>query len=239
MKVFPLTPSAAVLEIGPQIVLESDTTLSAARNIGRGIVNYNAQSYILTLPIEGNEPGDVLVISTGTLQATQLVRRENTSGAPFTNLVTLTSGSKYTFRNSTGLKSGWELVPLDTHGHPITQVEGLQAALDEKAAAGNYLTPATLATDYFDRVGNATSRPPYAGQAPHQVVLSNDTRLIDARPVNWLFPAPVSPIIATGVSAPTPPEPGSMSYDGNYLYMVVPLGNQSLRWARMPMSINW
>lgn len=101
-------------------------------------------------------------------------------------------------------------------------------------------TPPDVETGYFDRATDAASRPPAQGQASHQVVLSNDSRLKDARSVDWLTPPPNSPIIPTGVGAPEPPAPGTMSYDGSHLYIVVPMpGGQSLRWARSPMSATW
>jgi hypothetical protein len=58
---------------------------------------------------------------------------------------------------------------------------------------------ANVATAYFDRATDANSRPPTQGQAQHQVVLSNDSRLIDPRRVAWVQP-PTSPFIP----APTP-----------------------------------
>jgi hypothetical protein len=51
---------------------------------------------------------------------------------------------------------------------------------------------AAVASGYFDRAGDAGSRTPAAGQAPYQVVLANDTRLIDPRRTAWVQP-PSSP----------------------------------------------
>lgn len=53
-------------------------------------------------------------------------------------------------------------------------------------------TPEDVATGYFDRPTDAASRPSVQGQAPYQVVLANDTRLIDPRRTAWVQP-PSSP----------------------------------------------
>jgi len=58
---------------------------------------------------------------------------------------------------------------------------------------------ADLPAAFFDRAGNAQTRPPTLGQTQHQVVLANDTRLFDARQVAWVQP-PVSPFFPV----PTP-----------------------------------
>lgn len=96
-------------------------------------------------------------------------------------------------------------------------------------------TPPDVATGYFDRAGDAINRGGNMGQAPYQVVLANDTRLTNARRTAWVTPAPASPTtIASGL------EPGAMSYDGSFLYTLVPMpGGQTMRWARTAMSTTW
>ena len=70
-----------------------------------------------------------------------------------------------------------EISALESHTHQTEQITDFAAA---------------LASGYFDRSGDAASRPPEQGQAPHQVVLSNDTRLTNARRTAWVTP-PTSP----------------------------------------------
>ncbi len=115
--------------------------------------------------------------------------------------------------------SAWQLDKAIWHEHRYSEL------LD---------TPPDVATGYFDRTGDATSRPPEQGQAPHQVVLANDTRLIDPRRVAWVT-KPASPSSVVSGS-----QPGTMAYDGSFLYILVPTpGSQSLRWARTPLSMTW
>ena len=117
-----------------------------------------------------------------------------------------------------------------------SDVQGLSDALAAKQNTGDYVTPTRVETDYFDRGGdNAATRPGTGGQKRYQVVLSNDTRLIDQRSIAWITPAPTSPTDNT-----TNPPLGSVSYDGNYLYVLVQTpGSQSRRWGRVPMPLNW
>jgi hypothetical protein len=117
-----------------------------------------------------------------------------------------------------------------------SDVQGLSDALAAKQNTGDYVTPTRIETDYFDRGGdNAATRPGTGGQKRYQVVLSNDTRLIDQRSIAWITPAPSSPTDNT-----TNPALGSVSYDGNYLYVLVQTpGSQSRRWGRVPMPLNW
>jgi hypothetical protein len=100
----------------------------------------------------------------------------------------------------------------------------------------DYVSTAEVETDYFDRGGdNAATRPGTGGQKRYQIVLSNDTRLTDARQMLWSSPPPTSPTNNTSGRAL-----GSMSYDGSYLYILVQeVGGQSARWARTPMAVNW
>ena len=95
-------------------------------------------------------------------------------------------------------------------------------------------TPPDVATGYFDRAGDAINRGGYMGQAPYQVVLANDTRLIDPRRTAFVS-APATPTtIANGL------QPGAQAYDGSYLYTLVPMpGGQTMRWARIAMSTTW
>ena len=118
-----------------------------------------------------------------------------------------------------------------------SDVQGLSDALAAKQNTGDYVTPARVETEYFDRGGdNAATRPGTQGQKRYQVVLSNDTRLIDQRSIAWITPAPTSPTNNTGSGIPT----GAVSYDGNYLYILVQTpGGQDRRWGRVPMPLNW
>lgn len=119
--------------------------------------------------------------------------------------------------------------------------------LSEQADAAKYLkgngtwsddpvTPSEVESDYFDRGGtDAATRPGTGGQKRYQIVLSNDTRLTDQRSIAWITPAPTSPTNNTA----NPPL-GSVSYDGNYLYVLVLVpGGQDRRWGRIPMPLNW
>jgi hypothetical protein len=118
-----------------------------------------------------------------------------------------------------------------------SDVQGLSDALAAKQNTGDYVTPTRVETDYFDRGGdNAATRSGTGGQKRYQVVLSNDTRLIDQRSIAWITPAPTSPTNNTGSGIPT----GAVSYDGNYLYILVQTpGGQDRRWGRVPMPLNW
>lgn len=96
-------------------------------------------------------------------------------------------------------------------------------------------------SSFFERSGNATSQNVGQGQSVHQLVLANDTRLTDARRVQW-FPAPATP-----GTVPNDAAAGSMAYDGSFLYLLVsysppdlPAGFPPLlRWARTPLSMTW
>jgi hypothetical protein len=79
----------------------------------------------------------------------------------------------------------------------VSGTEVTQAELAAKADLVSGKVPENqlpIPTGYFDRAGDATSRPPAQGQAQHQVVLSNDSRLFDPRQVAWVQP-PISPFI--------------------------------------------
>jgi hypothetical protein len=116
--------------------------------------------------------------------------------------------------------TAWELDKATWHQHAYSEILN---------------TPPDVATGYFDRAGDAGSRTPAAGQAPYQVVLANDTRLIDPRRTAWVTPAPASPTtIASGLQL------GAQAYDGSFLYTLVPMpGGQTMRWARIAMSTTW
>jgi hypothetical protein len=131
-----------------------------------------------------------------------------------------------------------------SHTHPISQVTGLSDALDSKQPTGNYVTRDQVQTggsSYFERSANAASQNVGQGQSIHQIVLNNDTRLTDARRVQW-FPAPATPGTVPNAAAA-----GSMAYDGSFLYLLVsysppdlPAGFPPLlRWARTPLSMTW
>jgi hypothetical protein len=139
--------------------------------------------------------------------------------------------------NAIGSAAGRFLRGDSTWTYPLVgEVTGLSDALAAKQNTGDYVTPTRVETDYFDRGGdNAATRPGTGGQKRYQVVLSNDTRLIDQRSIAWITPAPSSPTDNT-----TNPALGSVSYDGNYLYVLVQTpGSQSRRWGRVPMPLNW
>jgi hypothetical protein len=122
------------------------------------------------------------------------------------------------------------LVPLSEQTDAAKYLKGNGTWSDEP------VTPNEVESDYFDRGGNnADTRPGTGGQKRYQIVLSNDTRLADARQMLWSSPPPTSPTNNTSGRAL-----GSMSYDGSYLYILVQeVGGQSARWARTPMAVNW
>jgi hypothetical protein len=122
------------------------------------------------------------------------------------------------------------LVPLSEQTDAAKYLKGNGTWSDEP------VTPTEVEADYFDRGGdNAATRSGTGGQKRYQIVLSNDTRLTDARQMLWSSPPPTSPTNNTSGRAL-----GSMSYDGSYLYILVQeVGGQSARWARTPMAINW
>jgi hypothetical protein len=138
--------------------------------------------------------------------------------------------------NATGSDLGRFLRGDSTWTYPLVgEVTGLSDALAAKQNTGDYVTPTRIETDYFDRGGdNAATRSGTGGQKRYQIVLSNDTRLADARQMLWSSPPPTSPTNNTSGRAL-----GSMSYDGSYLYILVQeVGGQSARWARTPMAVN-
>ena len=140
--------------------------------------------------------------------------------------------------NAIGSAAGRFLRGDSTWTYPLVgEVTGLSDALAAKQNTGDYVTPTRVETEYFDRGGdNAATRPGTGGQKRYQVVLSNDTRLIDQRSIAWITPAPTSPTDNTGSGIPT----GAVSYDGNYLYVLVQTpGGQTRRWGRVPMPLNW
>jgi hypothetical protein len=139
--------------------------------------------------------------------------------------------------NAIGSAAGRFLRGDSTWTYPLVgEVTGLSDALAAKQNTGDYVTPTRIETDYFDRGGdNAATRSGTGGQKRYQIVLSNDTRLADARQMLWSSPPPTSPTNNTSGRAL-----GSMSYDGSYLYILVQeVGGQSARWARTPMAVNW
>lgn len=127
---------------------------------------------------------------------------------------------------------GSGLVPQATGGDAYKFLKGDGTWADTP----DYVTPSEIETDWFDRGGdNAATRPGTGGQKRYQIVLSNDTRLIDQRSIAWTTPAPTSPTNNT-----TNPPLGSVAYDGNYLYVLVLVpGGQEKRWGRVPMPLNW
>jgi hypothetical protein len=127
-----------------------------------------------------------------------------------------------------GSSSG--LVPASSPSDSAKYLKGNGTWSDEP------VTPTEVEADYFDRGGdNAATRSGTGGQKRYQIVLSNDTRLTDARQMLWASPPPTSPTNSTSGRAL-----GSMSYDGSYLYILVQeVGGQSVRWARAPMAVNW
>lgn len=140
--------------------------------------------------------------------------------------------------NAVGSAAGRFLRGDSTWTFPLVQeVTGLTDALAAKQNTGDYVTPSRVETDWFDRGGeNAATRPGTLGQKRYQIVLSNDTRLTDQRSIAWISPAPTSPTDNIGSGIPT----GAVSYDGNYLYVLVQTpGSQSRRWGRAPMPLNW
>lgn len=127
---------------------------------------------------------------------------------------------------------GSGLVPQATGGDAYKFLKGDGTWADTP----DYVTPSEIETDWFDRgADNAATRPGTGGQKRYQIVLSNDTRLIDQRSIAWTTPAPTSPTNNT-----TNPPLGSVAYDGNYLYVLVLVpGGQEKRWGRVPMPLNW
>jgi hypothetical protein len=112
----------------------------------------------------------------------------------------------------------------------------LQSALDSKQPTGNYVTRTDVqsgGSSYFERSADAASQNIGQGQSVHQLVLANDTRLADARRVQWFTAPPNFYTVPNGATA------GAMAYDGSFLYLLVPYGPTSLRWARSPMTTTW
>jgi hypothetical protein len=159
------------------------------------------------------------------------------TGAVTIPTYTYGSGGSGLVPQATGGDAGRFLKGDASWSLPTTSdVQGLSDALAAKQNTGDYVTPTRIETDYFDRGGdNAATRSGTGGQKRYQIVLSNDTRLTDARQMLWLSPPPTSPTNNTSGRAL-----GSMSYDGSYLYILVQeVGGQSARWARTPMAVNW
>jgi hypothetical protein len=176
------------------------------------------------IPAWGNESGAVTSVNGET-------------GAVTIPTYTYGSGGSGLVPQATGGDVGRFLKGDASWSLPTTSdVQGLSDALAAKQNTGDYVTPTRIETDYFDRGGdNAATRPGTGGQKRYQVVLSNDTRLIDQRSIAWITPAPSSPTNNTTV-----PALGSVSYDGNYLYVLVQTpGSQTRRWGRVPMPLNW
>jgi hypothetical protein len=233
------TVSAEVLEVGvpgPQGPRGADgaglTTLTTA-----GDLLYRNATEPTRLPVGSN--GQVLKVSGG------LPSWANESGAVTsvngaTGAVTIPTYENMgpgLVPNAIGSAAGRFLRGDSTWTYPLVgEVTGLSDALAAKQNTGDYVTPTRVETEYFDRGGdNAATRPGTGGQKRYQVVLSNDTRLIDQRSIAWITPAPTSPTNNT-----ENPPLGSVSYDGNYLYVLVQTpGSQSRRWGRVPMPLNW
>lgn len=139
---------------------------------------------------------------------------------------------------ASGGDSGEFLKGDATWALPTTSdVLGLSDALAAKQNTGDYVTPTRVEADWFDRGAgtDAATRSGNNGQKQFQIVLSNDSRLTNARAINWIIPSPTSPTNNTDT-----PALGSVSYDGNYLYiLVLAPGGQSKRWGRVPMPLNW
>lgn len=235
------TTSAEVIEVGvpgPQGPAGAAgaglTTLTTA-----GDLLYRDNTEPTRLPIGSN--GQVLKVAGG-LPVWQNESGAVTSVNGATGAVVISSfsygtGNSGLVPQATGGDAGRFLKGDGTWSLPTTDnITGLSDALAAKQNAGDYVTPTRVETDWFDRGGdNAATRAGTGGQKRYQVVLSNDTRLTDARQMLWRTPPPTSPTDGTsGVSL------GSMSYDGSYLYILVQTpGGQSVRWARTPMAINW
>jgi hypothetical protein len=234
------TTSAEVIEVGvpgpqgPQGAagtgLETLTTL--------GDTLYRGASTGQRLPI--GTSGQVLKVSAQGIPAWANESGAVTSVNGATGAVvipTYTSMGPGLVPNATGSDLGRFLRGDSTWTYPLVgEVTGLSDALAAKQNTGDYVTPNRVETEYFDRGGdNAATRPGTGGQKRYQVVLSNDTRLIDQRSIAWITPAPSSPTNNT-----ENPPLGSVSYDGNYLYVLVQTpGSQSRRWGRVPMPLNW
>lgn len=160
------------------------------------------------------------------------------TGAVVISSFSFGSGNSGLVPQATGGDAGRFLKGDGTWSLPTTDnITGLSDALAAKQNTGDYVTPTRVETDYFDRGGdNAATRPGTGGQKRYQIVLSNDSRLVDARNISWVTPAPTSPTNNTGSEVPT----GAVSYDGNYLYiLVLTPGSQTRRWGRVPMPLNW
>ena len=68
-----------------------------------------------------------------------------------------TKQDKGDYATNTALASGLAGKANTTHGHAITDVSGLQSALDAKAPTGDYLTPTTADARYLSKTGKAIS----------------------------------------------------------------------------------
>ena len=126
---------------------------------------------------------------------------------------------------------------LDTEAQTrATADANLQTQIDGKQPTGNYVTRTDVqsgGSSYFERSSDAASQNIGQGQSVHQLVLANDTRLADARRVQWFTAPPNFYTVPNGATA------GAMAYDGSFLYLLVPYGPTSLRWARSPMTTTW
>ena len=195
---------------------------SAAIRVGIGSTGQVLKVSAQGLPTWANESGAVTSVN-GATGAVTIPTYENMGPGLVPNAI--------------GSAAGRFLRGDSTWTYPLVgEVTGLSDALAAKQNTGDYVTPTRVETEYFDRGGdNAATRPGTGGQKRYQVVLSNDTRLIDQRSIAWITPAPSSPTNNT-----ENPPLGSVSYDGNYLYVLVQTpGSQSRRWGRVPMPLNW
>ena len=93
-------------------------------------------------------------------------------------------------KQSHKLGSGDAITPEDIgaaaaeHTHEITEVNGLQGALNGKQPSGTYVQRSDIqggGSSYFERSVDAASISMAYGQQAHQVVLSNDSRLSNER----------------------------------------------------------
>lgn len=125
----PLAPSdigAQSLFTSETQVVSADVTLTSRRAAKWRIENYTGVTYAITLPTSGNQAGDIIVVTTGTLVGAQTIQRTNwvgSGGGPqFTTLATLANGQSYRFINTSGLFNGWNIDPVYTHEHAASDV---------------------------------------------------------------------------------------------------------------------
>ena len=182
-------------------------------------ITFNAsKTFDVFLPPSGSDLADLIyVTSVSGSASTWTIRFKRSNGTVLAQVSSTDSEIKKTVKF---IFDGavWAVDKAPSHDHIYADIVGAP----------------NIETDYFDRDGDAQTRDAYMGQAPYQVVLSNDTRLTNARRVSWVTP-PTSPTnVTSGLTA------GTMAYDDSYLYILVPTpGFQSLKWARTPLSTTW